>query len=71
MQHVRFAEPWHQPDAYLSGARAAYSRFTRDDRLMRRIIQSMRREYKKYGRLRVTILPVAQAADEAPEDEEP
>jgi hypothetical protein len=43
--------------AFLHGMKGPYSRFRRDDRFTRSVIASMSREYKKSGKLRVTILP--------------
>ncbi len=51
-EHVRLDE---HGDDYLSGVKSGRSRFTRDGRLERRVIESLRRENAKYGRLRCRI----------------
>jgi hypothetical protein len=44
-------------DPFLAGWKSVASRFTRGGRFERRVIQALRRENQKYGRLRLTILP--------------
>jgi hypothetical protein len=65
-EHVRLVG---QGDDLLRGWKSASSRLTREGRLERRVVEGLRRENSKYGRLRVTILPplpglAANAGDE-------
>jgi hypothetical protein len=53
-QHVTLVEGG---DAVLGGWKSAASRLTRDGRFERKVVEALRREHRKYGRLRVTILP--------------
>jgi hypothetical protein len=53
-QHVRLVP---KGDEFLSGWKSGASRFTREGRFERKVVEALRRENRKYGRLRVTILP--------------
>lgn len=53
-EHVRLVKGG---DKYLAGFKSAESRFTREGRFYRRVIQSLRRENRKYGHLRLNIMP--------------
>lgn len=57
-----------QPGAnhLMKGMKSAHSRFSRDGRFVRNVIEAMRRENRKYGRLKVTILPPQPGAASAP-----
>lgn len=55
-RHARFTI--EHGDAFLAGMKRAESRFSFEGRLQRSILQALRRENRKYGRLRVTILPL-------------
>lgn len=46
-----------QGDGILRGWKSGTSRFSRDGRFERKVVDALRRENRKYGRLRVTILP--------------
>jgi hypothetical protein len=56
-------------DGYLVGWKSAVSRFTREGRFERKVVEALRRENRKYGQLRLTILPPLPglASDEATE----
>jgi len=46
-----------QADGVLRGWKSGASRFTRAGRFERRVVEGLRRENEKYGRVRATILP--------------
>jgi hypothetical protein len=53
--HVRVKDD--KADDYLAGWKSGLSRLTRSGRFERRVVEALRREYRKHGRLRLTILP--------------
>lgn len=53
-QHVRLIP---QGDGILRGWKSGTGRLSRDGRFERKVVEALRRENRKYGRLRVTILP--------------
>ncbi len=53
-QHVRLIP---EGDAILLGWKSGASRWTQEGRFERKVVEALRRENQKYGRLRVTILP--------------
>jgi hypothetical protein len=56
--HVRFREYDACEGAeFLQGMTSGYGRFSRDDRLSRKVVAALSREYGKNDKLRVTILP--------------
>jgi hypothetical protein len=55
-RHARFVI--EHGDAFLAGMKKGESRFNSEGRFYRSIIEALRRENRKYGRLRVTILPL-------------
>jgi hypothetical protein len=56
--HVRFREYDAREGAeFLQGMSSGYKRFSRDDRLSRKVVVALSREYRKNDQLRVTILP--------------
>lgn len=57
-QHVRLSVG----DDFLAGMKSAESRFSRDGRFARNVIESLRRENRKYGRLRLSVLPPTDGA---------
>lgn len=44
-------------DGFLASSRSGLSRLTRDGRVQRRVLQALRRENRKHGRVLLTILP--------------
>lgn len=53
-EYVRFGS---FGDQYLAGWRRATSRWSRGGRFERKVVESLRRENRKYGKLKLTILP--------------
>jgi hypothetical protein len=53
-EHVRFEG---NGDGYLAGWKSGTSRLTSEGRFERKVVEALRRENRKYGRLRFTILP--------------
>lgn len=55
-EHAQF-EDENRGDGYLKGMQSAFSRVTGDGRERRKIMEALRRENRKYGKLRITLLP--------------
>lgn len=53
-RHIRLSA---QADFFLKGWKREASRFTGGGRFERKVVEALRRENRKYGRLRTTILP--------------
>jgi hypothetical protein len=53
-QHARLIP---EGDAILRGWKSSANRWSREGRFERKVVEALRRENRKYGRLRVTILP--------------
>ena len=58
-RHVDLVE---HGDGLLAGWKSASSRFTRDGRLRRKIVESLRREHRKHGRIRIELGAIARIA---------
>jgi hypothetical protein len=58
-RHVQLVE---SGDQLLAGWKSASSRFTRKGHLHRRIVESLRREHRKHGRIRIELGAIARAA---------
>jgi hypothetical protein len=59
-QHVRLARG---ADASIGGWKSGSSRFTSEGRFARNVAQAVRNEGRRYGRLRISILPTSIATD--------
>ena len=59
-QHLRLVG---HGDGLLRGMKSAHSRLTSEGRIYRQVVEALRRENKKYGRLRTTLLPRVAEAD--------
>jgi hypothetical protein len=46
-------------DAFLAGWKSGASRLTGDGRLQRKIVESLRREHRKHGRIRLDLGAIA------------